>query len=144
VLESTPVHETLNAVIHTSDQDRRSQRTARQGRSNSRREEDIFIAQDFLPQPEEEGNIEILDTRTSVRACEVREALFTQSVKKAPSLDGASFKALRLLWGWVEERIVALVRGCIRKGYYPCIWKTAKGVLLQKQGKPTYAVAKAY
>jgi hypothetical protein len=106
--------------------------------------EDIFMAQAFPPQPEEEGDIEIPDTRTSVRACEVREALFTQSVKKAPGLDGASFKALRLLWGWAEERIVALVRGCIRKGYHPCAWKTAKGVLLRKQGKPTYAVAKAY
>jgi hypothetical protein len=106
--------------------------------------EDIFMAQAFPPQPEEEGDVEIPNTRTSVRACEVREALFTQSFKKAPGLDGASFKALRLLWGWAEERIVALVRGCIRKGYHPCAWKMAKGVLLRKQGKPTYAVAKAY
>jgi len=102
------------------------------------------MAQAFPPQPEQEGDIEIPDTRTSVRACEVREALFTQSVKKSPGLDGASFKALRLLWGWVEERIVAPVRGCIRKGYHPCAWKTAKSVLLRKQGKPTYAAAKAY
>jgi hypothetical protein len=36
------------------------------------------------------------------------------------------------------------VQGCIRTGYHPCTWKTAKGILLRKQGKPTYTVAKAY
>lgn len=39
---------------------------------------------------------------------------------------------------------MALVQGCIRIGYHPCVWKTAKGILLRKQGKPTYTVAKAY
>lgn len=102
------------------------------------------MAQAFPLQPGEDGDIVIPDTRASVRACEVREALFSQSVKKAPGLDGVSFEALRLLWGWAEERMVALVRGCITTGYHPCAWKTAKGVLLRKQGKPTYAVAKAY
>jgi hypothetical protein len=29
-------------------------------------------------------------------------------------------------------------------GYHPCTWKTAKGILLRKQGKPTYTAAKAY
>lgn len=106
--------------------------------------EEIFMAQAFPRQPGEDRDIESPGTRTSVRACEVREALFAQSVKKAPGLDGVSFKALRLLWGSAEKRMVALVRGCIRTGYHPCAWKTAKGVLLRKQGKPTYAVAKAY
>jgi hypothetical protein len=106
--------------------------------------EAIFMAQAFPPQPGEDGDVDIPDTRASVRACEVREALFSQSVKKTPGLDGVSFKALRLLWGWAEERIVALVRGCITTGDHPCTRKTAKGVLLRKQGKPTYAVAKAY
>jgi hypothetical protein len=75
---------------------------------------------------------------------EVREALFTQSVKKALGVDGIGFKALRLLWRWAEDRVVSLVQGCIRMGYHPCTWKTAKGILLRKQGKPTYTAAKAY
>jgi hypothetical protein len=79
-----------------------------------------------------------------VRACEVREALFAQSVKKTPGVDGIGFQALRLLWLWSEERIVALVQGCIRTGYQPCTWKTAKGILLRKHDKPTYTIAKAY
>jgi retron-type reverse transcriptase len=36
------------------------------------------------------------------------------------------------------------VQGCIRTGYHPCTWKAAKGILLRKQGKSTYSVAKAY
>ena len=39
---------------------------------------------------------------------------------------------------------MSLVQGCIRTGYHPCTWKTAKGILLRKQGKPTYTAAKAY
>jgi retron-type reverse transcriptase len=79
-----------------------------------------------------------------VSADEVREALFVQSVKKAPGVNGIGFKALRLLWRWAEDRIVALIQGCVRTGYHPCTWKTAKSILLRKQGKPTYTIAKAY
>jgi hypothetical protein len=60
--------------------------------------EEIFIAQAFPPQARDNGDIGILNTRAKVSADEVREALFVQSVKKAPSVDGISFKALRLLW----------------------------------------------
>ena len=38
-----------------------------------------------------------------VSAKEIREALFAQSVKKAPGVDGIGFKALRLLWRWAED-----------------------------------------
>lgn len=106
--------------------------------------EEIFMAQAFPPQASDEEGIQIPDTRTGVSAGQVREALFSQSVKKAPGADGIGFKALQLLWEWAEERIVALVQGCIRIGYHPCTWKTAKGILLRKQGKPTYAVTNAY
>jgi hypothetical protein len=106
--------------------------------------EGIFMAQAFPPQPPDNGDIQTPDTEIRIRACEIREALFAQSVKKAPGLDGLGFKALRLLWVWAEKRIVALVRGCIGTGYHPRAWKAAKGVLLRKQGQPTYTVAKAY
>ena len=79
-----------------------------------------------------------------VSAREVRAALFAQSVKKAPGVDGIGFKTLRLLWQWAANQIVSLVQGCISAGYHPCTWRTAKGVLLRKQGKPTYIAAKAY
>jgi hypothetical protein len=79
-----------------------------------------------------------------VSAHDVHEALFNQSLKRAPSVNGIGFSALRLLWRWADDRMVSLVQGCIRTGYHPCTWKTAKGILLHKQAKATYTIAKAY
>ena len=106
--------------------------------------EEIFMAQAFPPQAADNEDVQIPDTSSGISAKQVREALFTQSVNKAPGVDGIGFKALRLLWRWAEDRMTALVQGCIRTGFHPCTWKTAKGVLLRKQGKPTYTVSKAY
>ena len=106
--------------------------------------EEIFMAQAFPPQTVDNEDIQVPDTSAGVSAKQVREALFTQSVSKAPGVDGIGFKALRLLWRWAEDRVTALVQGCIRTGFHPCTWKTAKGILLRKQGKPTYTIAKAY
>lgn len=112
--------------------------------STAEEKEGIFMAQAFPPQVVDNEDIQIPDTSAGVSVKQVREALFTQSVNKAPGLDGIGFKVLRLLWQWAEDRVVALVQGCIRTGFHPYTWKTAKGVLLRKQNKPTYSVAKAY
>lgn len=106
--------------------------------------DEIFMAQAFPPQVVDNEDIQIPDTSAGVSVKQVREALFTQSVNKALGVDGIGFRVLRLLWRWAEDRVVALVQGCIRTGFHPCTWKTAKGILLRKQGKPTYSVAKAY
>jgi hypothetical protein len=106
--------------------------------------EEIFMAQAFPSQAVVVGDVSFPSSVTDVSAREVREALFTQSVKKAAGVDGIGFKAIRLLWRWAEDRVMLLVQGCIRMGYHPCTWKTAKGILLRKQGKPTYTAAKAY
>lgn len=59
--------------------------------------EEIFIAQAFPGQAEVDGVISFLGLVANVSAREVREALFAQSVKKAASVDGIGFEALRLL-----------------------------------------------
>ncbi|GAB7336400.1 hypothetical protein MBLNU13_g09118t2 [Cladosporium sp. NU13] len=102
------------------------------------------MARVFPPQAVVVGDVSFPGSAAEVSACEVSEALFTQAVKKAPGVDGIGFRALRLLWQWAEDRIVSLVQGCIRIGYHLCTWKTAKGILLRKQGKPAYTAAKAY
>jgi hypothetical protein len=106
--------------------------------------ESVFMRQAFPRQTSGEEDTAIPDTTVQIEAKDVRKALFTQSIKKAPGADGISFKALRLLWQWAEERVVSLIQGCITHGYHPCTWKTAKGILLRKPDKPTYTVAKAY
>jgi len=39
---------------------------------------------------------------------------------------------------------VQLARACIRLGYYPKLWKTAKGVVIPKPGKLGYSRVRAY
>ncbi|EED20333.1 hypothetical protein TSTA_035590, partial [Talaromyces stipitatus ATCC 10500] len=43
-----------------------------------------------------------------------------------------------------SERVVSLTRQCLRLGIHPRVWKTAKGVLLRKNGKTNYTLASAY
>lgn len=102
------------------------------------------MRQAFPRQVNTEDEIVIPDTTAQVGVSDVRQALFAQSVKKAPGLDKLGFNALRLLWQWDLNRLVALVRGRLHAGYHPPCWKLAKGILLRKQDKPIYTVAKAY
>lgn len=77
-------------------------------------------------------------------AAAVGKALLSQGVEKAPGMDRLNFKAIRLLWRLDQARIVALIRQCLRLGIHPTAWKSAKGILLRKPGKPLYTLAKAY
>ncbi|EED18393.1 reverse transcriptase, putative [Talaromyces stipitatus ATCC 10500] len=74
----------------------------------------------------------------------VKNALFSQGLEKAPGTDLLNFRAIRLLWNLDSERVVSLTRQCLRLGIHPRVWKTAKGVLLRKNGKTNYTLASAY
>jgi hypothetical protein len=50
---------------------------------------------------------------------QIRNALFDQSVLKAPSPDRLGFKAIRILWEWDSPRIIALAKTCFRLGIHP-------------------------
>ena len=52
--------------------------------------------------------------------------------------------AIKCLYDWDPERVVALVRAHIRLGVHPDRWKTARGVAIPKPGKDDYSMAKAY
>jgi len=60
---------------------------------------------------------------------------FNQS---APGEDRMGAEIVKLLWEWDPERITDLVRLCIRVGTHPESWKTAKGNVIPKPGKPDY------
>jgi len=81
-------------------------------------------------------------TRVTEQA--VEQALYSQSVKKAPGPDKLSLGAIRLLWRWDKERIVSLTRAAIRTGRHPAVWKRASGVVIRKPGKDDYMKLKAY
>jgi len=50
---------------------------------------------------------------------DIREALFNQSVRKAPGPDRSGFKAIRLLWDWDSVRIINIVKTLFRLGTHP-------------------------
>jgi len=75
---------------------------------------------------------------------DVQEALFNQSIQKAPGLDRLAFKAITLLWDWNSQRIINNVKVSFRLEIHPRAWKEAKGVVIPKSNKPDYGVAKAY
>ncbi len=74
----------------------------------------------------------------------VHAALFCQSPMKAPGPDKLNFKAIRLLWSWDHERIVAIVKTAIRLQYHPKSWKCARGILLEKGNKRDRTIVKSY
>lgn len=74
----------------------------------------------------------------------VYRAIHLQSVKKAPVPDRINFRVIRLLWSWDAERIIALIRQCIRQGHQLYPWRIAKGILLRKPNKTDYSQVKSY
>ena len=109
--------------------------------------EELFLASQFpkahgneLSEPiiPQDGGIELITDQV------IQNALLSQSIKKAPGLDRLNFKAIRLLWEWDQERIIALIRHCFRLGYQPNRWKIAKGIIIRKPNKSNYILAKHY
>jgi len=62
----------------------------------------------------------------------------------APGNDQISAGILKVFWEWDPSRITQLVRACIRLGHHQRIWKTAKGIVIPKLGKPDYSRIRAY
>jgi hypothetical protein len=109
--------------------------------------EALFREQAFPQAPESEALLDLPEpghAHELVSEMTVRDALFSQGIEKAPGTDLLNFRAIRLLWRFDQACVIALVRQCLRLGIHPGAWKTAKGILLRKPGKPIYTVAKAY
>ena len=62
----------------------------------------------------------------------------------APGGDRISTGIVKVFWHWDKQRVTQLVRACIRLGHHPNLWKTAKGVVIPKPGKPDYTKVRAY
>jgi len=50
---------------------------------------------------------------------DIREALFNQSIQKAPGPDRLEFKAIRLFWEWDSQRTIDIVKLSFRLGIHP-------------------------
>jgi hypothetical protein len=74
----------------------------------------------------------------------VGDLLGKASSQSAPGDDRISAGILKVFWEWDQQRITQLVRACIRLGHHPELWKTAKGIVIPKAGKPDYSKVRAY
>jgi hypothetical protein len=74
----------------------------------------------------------------------VGQLLRKASSQSAPGDDRISAGILKVFWEWDQQRITQLVRACIRLGHHPELWKTAKGIVIPKAGKPDYSKVRAY
>ena len=74
---------------------------------------------------------------------QVDEELVGELLRKtstiAPGEDCISADLLKIFWGWEQHLFVELTRACIRVGYHPAVWKSAKGVVITKANKPDYS-----
>jgi len=66
------------------------------------------------------------------------------SNQSAPGEDRMGAEVVKLLWQWDPERITNLARLCIQVGVHPECWKTAKGIVIPKPGKPDYRQVRAH
>jgi hypothetical protein len=80
-------------AIRVSGADGRPDTTA----ATAEEKEKIFFEQVFPSQSRVGGETAFPNSAADMSAKEIREALFAQSAKKAPGVDGIGFKALRLL-----------------------------------------------
>jgi len=62
----------------------------------------------------------------------------------APGDDRISADIVKVFWQWDEQRITQLVWACIRLGVQLGVWKTAKGMVIPKLGKPDYSNVRTY
>jgi hypothetical protein len=97
-----------------------------------------------LPGMKKKAREEGGETHLEIKEEQVKEAIYTQSIKKALGPDKINFKIISLVWKWDAKRIVALVGSTIRLGHHLKEWKIVTGVVIPKPGKPDYSQAKAY
>lgn len=106
---------------------------------------ELLIAESFPPQPPDTVEMpELHVAELRIKEEDIRRALWSQGQDKAPGPDGISFRALRILWTYAREHIVALVRDCARLGHHPRTLRGATAVVIRKPGKPDYSKPKAY
>jgi hypothetical protein len=112
--------------------------TQREGNkaNTSLEKEEILRCESFPPNDNDQyyklPPAESAHTRVTDHA--VRQALFSQSVKKGPGPDKLSFGAIRLLWKWDKAPIVRLTKAAIPIGRHPAVWKQTMQVVIVTGG----------
>ena len=83
----------------------------------------------------EEGDDSILLEEVTVG--ELRENLARCKNKSAPGLDGVRYSVIKRIPDAYLGEIAKVLCSCLKLGYFPSAWKTAKTILIPKPGKDT-------
>ena len=75
---------------------------------------------------------------------EIKNAILTPSIRKAPGPDQITCLLLRKAYMAALVVFNSLYRTLFNIGYHPACWREAVGVILPKPGKPDYSTPKAY
>jgi len=82
--------------------------------------------------------------RTMVTKEMVEYLLGRCSNQSAPGEDRMGAEIIKTLLGRDADRVTHLVAECIRLGYHPISWKSARGIVIPTPGKPDYSRVRAY
>jgi hypothetical protein len=66
---------------------------------------------------------------------EIKQAIFSSSIKKAPGSDKISFLILQKAFKIIENRFVKLYSNLISYGYHPVCWREAIVVIVKKSNR---------
>ena len=74
---------------------------------------------------------------------EIKQAIFSNSIRKAAGPDKISFLILQKAFNTIENRFTKLYNNLILHGYHPVCWREAIGVILKKPNRKT-SLPKSY
>ena len=82
--------------------------------------------------PEEGDDSSLLE---EVSVGELKENLARCKSKSTPGLDGIKYSVIKRIPDGYLEEIAKVFSACLKVGYFPSAWKTAKTILIPKPGK---------
>src|SRR6266496_830116 len=111
---------------------------------------DVFLTSLFHPPPASEppdwsSYIEKEWEWPEISTDKIKEAIFSNSDKKAPGPDQIFFFIIQKVYNSIPEYFHYIYQNLIRLGYHPKCWKIAIGVILRKLGeKRNWSEPKSY
>jgi hypothetical protein len=66
---------------------------------------------------------------------EVKQTIENFNLRKAPGPDGITSEILKLAFKSIPKTVTSIYNKCLKSGYFPRIWKTAKILPITKHGK---------
>jgi len=67
-----------------------------------------------------------------LKSNEVKDSICRMSPNKAPGIDGITANVLRKSWNIISEVFTKILEECIRRSYFPELWKTANVITILK------------